>query len=232
MTVLALFVVALTTPALAADLPDGFVHLSDAAPTIRQEILYAGSDNFLGRPANGYRQPVCILTQKAAEALSSVQTELAKEQKSLIVFDCYRPRRAVDDFVAWVKQGGAIDRKWSPKTLRADLIRQGYIGSRSAHSRGSTVDLAIVDLGPNRQTTDVACGHAAMGMRDFGSGFDCFDPVSRVGAKNIGEAASNNRRQLIDLMAKAGFKSYAGEWWHFTLRGEPFPNKRFDFLVE
>lgn len=219
-------------PALAVELPAGFVRLAEVAPAIRQEILYAGADNFLGRPAKGYEQPVCILTDKAAKALAGVQAELAKEQKSLIVFDCYRPRQAVADFVAWVKQGGAIDKKWSPKTARADLIRQGYIGARSAHSRGSTVDLAIVGLSPGAPTPAPACGHAAAAMLDFGAGYDCFDPISRVAFAGLEPQASRNRLLLIDLMNKAGFKSYAGEWWHFTLRDEPYPARRFDFPVQ
>lgn len=221
-----------SVPAFAANLPAGFVRLTDAAPTIQQEMLYAGPNNFLGRPVKGYLQPTCILTGKAADALAGIQAKLAKERKSLVVFDCYRPRRAVEDFVAWVKQGGAIDRKWSPTTPRADLIRKGYIGSRSAHSRGSTVDLAIIDLSPTAPSPAPACGHAAAAMLDFGAGFDCFDPISRVGYAGLDPQANRNRLLLIDLMGKAGFKSYAGEWWHFTLRREPYPKQSFDFPVE
>lgn len=222
----------LALPAHAADLPSGFVRLSDIAPSIRQEILYAGSNNFLGRPANGYLKPECILTAKAAAALNKVQAELALKKKSLIVFDCYRPRRAVDDFVAWVKQGGAVDKKWSPKTPRADLISQGYIGPRSAHSRGSTVDLAILDLTLKGGRPAPACGHGLPSMMNFGAGFDCFDPASRVAHPKLDPDASANRKRLIELMARAGFKSYSGEWWHFTLRAEPHPKRRFDFPVE
>lgn len=222
----------LTSPSLAADLPSGFVRLADVVPTIQQDMLYAGSNNFLGRPAAGYLKPTCILTKKAADALTTVQTELAKENKALLVFDCYRPRRAVDDFVSWVKQGGAIDKKWSPKTARSDLIREGYIGSRSAHSRGSTVDLAIIDLGLKNGRPDPVCGYGTMPMIDFGGGFDCFDPVSRTTYTKLNPVAEANRRELIARMKRAGFKSYSGEWWHFTLRDEPYPARRFDFLVE
>jgi D-alanyl-D-alanine dipeptidase len=216
----------------AADLPAGFVRLSEVAPSIRQEMLYAGSNNFLGRPAAGYNHPACILAGKAASALAAVQAELAKDRKSLIVFDCYRPRQAVADFVAWVKQGGAIDKRWSPKTPRADLIREGYVGAKSAHSRGSTVDLAIVDLSLGAPTPSPACGYAAADMLDFGSGYDCFDPTSRVHFAGLAPEARRNRLLLIDLMDRAGFKSYSGEWWHFTLRQEPYPTRRFDFPVE
>lgn len=219
-------------PAMAADLPTGLVRLIDIAPNIRQDILYAGSANFLGRPVAGYAKPACILTAKAANALKAVQATLEKEQKSLIVFDCYRPRRAVADFVSWVKQGGATDKKWSPKVPRMDLIKRGYIGARSAHSRGSTVDLAIVDVSSDATTPTASCGHAANAMLDFGGGFDCFDPLSNVGYAPLTPAAAQNRMKLIDLMKNVGFKSYSGEWWHFTLRDEPYPNRRFDFSVE
>lgn len=231
---LAAFVLALaafTLPASAGDLPEGFVRLSDLAPAIRQDMRYAGSENFLGRPANGYEAGTCILTSPAAKALAKAQADLEKDGLSLVVFDCYRPSRAVADFVAWVRQGGVIDKRWSPKTTRADLIKQGYVGSRSAHARGSTVDVAIVSARPDASTTTPDCGANAYAMLDFGSGFDCFDPVSRVASTSISPAAGQNRAKLIGLMSKAGFRSYAGEWWHFTLRDEPFPKKSFDFSV-
>lgn len=212
-----------------AALPAGFVHLSAIDPTIRQDIAYAGDDNFLGRPAAGYEGAACILTRQAATALSSVQRMLAAEGLSLVVHDCYRPARAVADFVAWVGEGGSADPKWHPATPRGRLIAEGYIGRRSAHSRGSTVDVSIAAAGDGTQAP--ACGHAARGSLDFGTGFDCFDPASRTESRAVAAAAHENRRRLVEAMAAAGFRNYPAEWWHFTLRDEPFPRRSFDFPV-
>lgn len=220
---------AFPSPALAADLPPHFVRLADVAPTIRQDMRYAGAENFLGRPAKGYDVPACILTDVAAKALAKAQTVLEKVGLSLVMFDCYRPRSAVADFVAWTRAGGEIAPQWSPKTPRNQLIAKGYIATRSAHSRGSTVDLAIVSNG--KTTTPPACGATAAGMLDFGSGFDCFDPVSNTGHRPLSPEAIANRARLQDVMTTAGFRNYAGEWWHFTLRREPYPKRSFDFPV-
>ena len=128
------------------------MRLADVDPTIRQDMRYAGAANFLGRPAKGYDAPACILTKQAADALSKVQKTLASQNLTLIVFDCYRPARAVKDFVGWVRQGKSKDPLWHPNVRRSDLIKQGYIASRSGHSRGSTVDLAIAPTDGRRAT--------------------------------------------------------------------------------
>lgn len=216
--------------AFAADLPDGFVRLAEVDPTIRQNIRYAGSDNFLGRPAKGYEAPTCILTRPAAEALAKVQASVADDGLTLVVFDCYRPASAVDDFVAWTKAPGSPDPRWYPNVKRTELIAEGYIGEKSSHSRGSTVDLAIAPfIGP--AAPDPACGAAGTGMLDFGTGFDCFDVTSETAHRPLSFAATVNRKRLVEEMAAAGFANYRGEWWHFTLKAEPFKNERFDFPV-
>ncbi len=217
-------------PALAADLPAGFVRLRDVDPSIRQDMRYAGSMNFLGRPAAGYEAPECILTEQAAQALSEVQQAATQRGVTLVVFDCYRPVRAVEDFVRWVKEGGPPEPRWHPKIKRSQLIAKGYIGAKSNHSRGSTVDLALAPLqGP--AATDDACGSQGTNTLEFGGGFDCFDEKSRTAAPGISTAAAINRKQLVAWMKEGGFRNYAGEWWHFTLRDEPF-EKRFDFPVD
>lgn len=215
--------------AFAAELPAGFVRLADIDPTIRQDMRYAGAANFLGRPAKGYDAPVCILTRPAAEALSKVQKTLAGEDLTLVVFDCYRPDRAVKDFAAWVRQSKTKDPLWHPNIRRSDLIRQGYIASRSGHSRGSTVDLAIAPAKP--PTTDPDCGAQDAGTLDFGTGFDCLDPRSRTAYAPLSPDAAANRKLLVDAMSAAGFRNYKNEWWHFTLVKEPFPKQRFDFPI-
>jgi len=225
-----IFLLFLPLPALASDLPAGFVRLTDIDPTIRQDMRYAGSANFLGRPAKGYGAPVCILTRQAADALSKVQKTLAAQNLTLIVFDCYRPDRAVKDFAAWVGRSAAKNPRWYPNVRRKDLIRQGYIAGRSGHSRGSTVDLAIASNSSSGSATP-ACGAQNARTLDFGTGFDCLDPKSRTAYSPLSAEAVKNRKLLVDAMSAQGFRNYSKEWWHFTLNGEPFPKRYFDFLV-
>jgi D-alanyl-D-alanine dipeptidase len=219
-----------STAAGAADLPAGFVRLADVDPSIRQDMRYAGVANFLGRAAAGYDAPVCILTKQAAEALSKVQKTLVAENLTLVVFDCYRPVSAVEDFAGWVKQGKSKDPLWHPNVRRSDLIRQGYIASRSGHSRGSTVDLAIAPIAP-AASSNPACGAQNAGTLDFGTGFDCLDPTSATAESPLSSGAAANRKRLVEAMSAAGFRNYKNEWWHFTLNSEPYPKQRFDFPV-
>ncbi|MDX8534862.1 M15 family metallopeptidase [Mesorhizobium sp. VK25A] len=222
--------IAISSPTLADPLPAGFVRLADIDPTIRQDIRYAGDENFLHRKVDGYDAPVCILTAPAAEALSGVQKAMAAKGLTLVVFDCYRPARAVADMVRWTGEGGPSDRQWYPTVERGDLIAKGYIGELSSHSRGSTVDLAIADPG-KQSTIHPACGAPDGGTLDFGAGFDCFDPMSETAHRPLPAEAAANRKMLLAAMRAAGFRNYAREWWHFTLAKEPFPKQRFDFPI-
>ena len=193
----------LPLPAHAADLPPGFVRLADIDPTIRQDIRYAGSANFLGRPAKGYEAAACILTEPAAKALASAQKKLAAEGLTLVVFDCYRPIRAVDDFVAWTGQGGPPDPRWYPKVRRGDLIAEGYIGQRSSHSRGSTVDVALALADADAAAApDPDCGAEKAATLDFGTGFDCFDLRSYTAHSPLPPAAVANRNRLLATCSK------------------------------
>jgi D-alanyl-D-alanine dipeptidase len=226
---LALTFIATAVPAIAGDLPEGFVRLSDVDATIRQDMRYAGSLNFLGRPAKGYEAAACILTEEAASALKRVQSSLAGDNLTLVVFDCYRPQSAVDDFMAWVGSGKGTDARWHPDVSRERLRAEGYIAGRSGHSRGSTVDLAIAPLdtlGPPNPT----CGTTGVETLDFGTGYDCFDTKSETASKAVSSYARENRRLLVDSMRAEGFVNYSREWWHFTLADEP-QKKRFDFPV-
>lgn len=216
--------------AYAAPLPAGFVRLADIDPTIRQDIRYAGLENFLHRKADGYDAPVCILTAQAAKALSRVQKAMTQKGLTLVVFDCYRPARAVTDMGEWTRQGGPPDPQWYPTVKRGDLIAEGYVGELSGHSRGSTVDLAIADAG-KKSIVHPTCGAPDGAMLDFGTGFDCFDPTSETASTLIGVEAASNRKILLAAMRAAGFRNYAREWWHFTLAKEPYPKQRFDFPV-
>jgi D-alanyl-D-alanine dipeptidase len=231
-------------PAAGTKLPKGFVYLADIDPGIRQDIRYAGLHNFVGRPVEGYLANECVLTEKAAHALSQVQAELAAKKLSLIVWDCYRPARAVSEFIAWSKTSRDIRMKaeFFPNTNKAQLFALGYLSSRSAHSRGSTVDLGIVpaDLpalsaydptASLKPCTAAKAGRFEDGTIDLGTGYDCLDPLAITASPHITAEAMSNRKLLQELMRRFGFKPYSREWWHFELADEPFPQQRFDFPV-
>jgi D-alanyl-D-alanine dipeptidase len=236
--------IAPSAPAWAASaLPKGFVYLRNVDPTIVQDIRYAGSHNFVGRPIKGYPAAECILSASAAQALATVQKMLADKKLSLIVWDCYRPARAVDDFWQWSRDPARSEMKaeFYPRTDKGKLFALGYIARRSAHSRGSTVDLGIVpaDLSsvpqPNPAQQLKACT-AATGERfedgtiDLGTGYDCLDVLANTSNSDVDATAQRNRRMLKSAMQGAGFRPYAREWWHFQLNNEPF-DRAFDFEV-
>ncbi len=238
---LALFLAA--GAASAEDVPDGFVWLGDVAPTIAQDIRYYGPHNFLGRPVAGYAAPECILTREAAEALLAIQSELALSRLSLKVYDCYRPQAAVDDFIVWaaVPEDQATRAEFYPRVRKSRLFKDGYIAEQSGHTRGSTVDLTLVRTPPRRQETYTRgdrlrdCTAKARfrdNSLDMGTGYDCFDPLSHTFNGRVKGKQRANRLRLRAPMIAAGFKGLKEEWWHFTLRDEPFPDTFFDFPVE
>ena len=234
-------------PALAvagSALPKGFVYLRDIDPTIVQDIRYAGSHNFVGRPIRGYLAAECILSEPAAKALKAVQRKLAGKKLSLVVWDCYRPKRAVDDFLQWSKDPTHSEMKaeFYPHADKEKLFALGYLAKRSAHSRGSTVDLGIVPTAfssappPDPSQSLKACT-SPKGERfedatiDFGTGYDCLDVLANTSNARAGGTALRNRQTLKFYMQGAGFRPYAREWWHFELINEPFHRGEFDFEV-
>lgn len=234
---------ALLNRANASDLPAGFVYLQEVDPSIVQELRYPGYHNFIGRPVQGYEKAkACILTQEAAQALKQVQAELKKKSLSLKVYDCYRPQRAVNDFIHWSKQPQEQQMKgeFYPRVNKAEVFQLGYVAAKSGHSRGSTMDLTIVPLPlPEQEIYHpgqklVPC-YAPSYLRfhdnsiDMGSGYDCMDEVAHVDYQALGPVAHYNRLLLNDVMVKHGFQPYAKEWWHFTLKNEPYPQTYFDF---
>jgi zinc D-Ala-D-Ala dipeptidase len=234
----------LPAPALAGPaLSKGFVFLRDIDPTIVQDIRYAGSHNFVGRPISGYIAAECILSQPAANALATVQRMLAEKKLSLIIWDCYRPKRAVDDFLQWSKDPAHSEMKaeFYPRTDKENLFALGYLAKRSAHSRGSTVDVGIVPTGfssapPNLSQRLKACTSPKGerfedGTIDFGTGFDCLDVLASTSNARAGGTALRNRQTLRSYMQRAGFRPYAREWWHFELINQPFHRGGFDFEV-
>lgn len=205
----------------APTLPDGFVYLEDVIPSIRLEIRYCSDNNFTGRQVDGYLKPRAILTRKAATALKGVQDELLPFGLGLKIFDAYRPQRAVDNFVRWAADLNDTKAKtqYYPEVAKPDLFKEGYIADKSSHSRGSTVDLTIIELSSGVEL-------------DMGSPFDFFGPISWPASTLVPAPELAHRLLLRTLMMKHGFNPYAQEWWHFTLAGEPHPDTYFDFPVQ
>ncbi|GAA2097909.1 M15 family metallopeptidase [Streptomyces albiaxialis] len=224
--------------------PKEFVALSDADPTILQEIRYFTPHNFVGEPVDGYRQPMCLVTKDTAKALHRAQKSFLKRGYTLKVYDCYRPQRAVDHFVRWAKdlQDERMKAEFYPRVEKNRLFEDGYIAEKSGHSRGSTVDLTIVKLPaqptrpyvPGEPLTDCAAPKSERfpdNSVDTGTGFDCFDTLSHTEDPRIQGEQRANRHLLKTTLDKAGFKNLPEEWWHYTLKKETFPDTYFDFPV-
>ncbi|MEV0947102.1 M15 family metallopeptidase [Rhodococcus sp. NPDC049939] len=225
--------------------PADFVSLRDVDPTILQEIRYYTPHNFTGAPIDGYWAPMCILTREAAEALKRAQREFLEQGYSLKVYDCYRPQRAVDNFVAWAKDlsDQRMKAEFYPRVDKANLFRDGYIDERSGHSRGSTADLTLVKLPakptrpyvPGEPLTDCAAPREERfpdNSIDMGTGFDCFDTLAHTLDPRIQGEQLKNRLLLKDGLEKQGFVNLPYEWWHFTYQPEPYPDTYFDFPID
>ena len=210
--------------AMAEHLPEGFVYVDEYLPDVMVELRYHTHDNFVGRPIDGYLSSRCILTREAAESLGGVQADLKRFGLGLKIFDAYRPQRAVNHFVRWAKDGKDTKMKaeYYPDVDKKDLFRKGYIAEKSSHSRGSAVDVTIV-------SADAEDNYKAL---DMGSGFDFFSPKSWPTNSAVEPAQRAHRMLLQSLMVKNGFLPYPEEWWHFTLKHEPFPETYFDFPIE
>ncbi len=205
--------------ALAQDMPAPFVDAAAIVPGLIVDMRYAGAHNFVGRPIDGYEAPRCLLTQAAAAALADVARDLAGRGLVLKVFDCYRPARAVANFVRWARDLDDVAGKaeFYPDVDKWTLFRDGYIAAHSGHSRGSTVDLTLAQAGGREF--------------DMGTPFDFFSPRSWPASSSVGLEARANRALLAASMRRRGFRPYDKEWWHFTLSREPFPETYFDFPV-
>ena len=218
---LSLLITVSFTVAQEPKLPENFVYVKDIIPDIALEIRYCGSNNFIGRPVDSYRNSLAILTKPAAKALAQVQEELKKQGYRLKIFDAYRPQSAVNQFVKWAKDEADTLNKanFYPEIDKRNLFTLGYIASRSGHSRGSTVDLTIIDAETGEEL-------------DMGSPYDFFGSISSHNSDEISKEQKENRRMLKHIMIKNGFRPYPEEWWHYTLRKEPYPDTYFDFPVE
>ncbi|QHI99993.1 peptidase M15 [Xylophilus rhododendri] len=220
-----------------------FVDLAKFDPGLLIDARYAGHDNFLGRPAAGYDAPICLLTLRAALALSTANRLAARLGLGLKVFDGYRPQRAVDDFLQWAAdpEDPRTRAMYHPTLQKHELVPLGYISARSGHSRGSSVDLTLVRLIEQGQPVPADPGALTVmladedflpnGELDMGSPFDFFGADSRMDKPEIDPQFMRRRRLLRSLMQAAGFQGIAQEWWHFGLVDEPFPQTYFDFPI-
>jgi len=202
-------------------LPEGFIYLKEKIPDIKLDMRYAGSNNFIGKPVNAYQKPVAILTEAAATALQKAQKDLMAEGYCFKIFDAYRPQTAVNHFIEWARipADTLTKQKFYPNVAKKDLFQLGYIATKSGHSRGSTVDLTIINIQTGEEL-------------DMGSGYDFFGDISHHSTNKITKEQRANRSLLKRIMIKNGFRPYPEEWWHYTLRNEPYPETYFDFPVQ
>ncbi len=205
--------------------PD-LVDVTALEPSIRTDIKYAGSDNFVGAPVDGYEAATCLLARPAAEALAAVQRSLVADGLGLLVYDCYRPQRAVDHFVRWARDTADLRTKAAhyPNVDKSRLFEEGYIAERSGHSRASTVDLTLARLPAGDAPSEAE-------PLDMGTPYDFFDPRSHTESPEVTGSQLANRLRLRDAMEAGGFRNYEKEWWHYTLRDEPWPETYFDVVV-
>ncbi len=200
--------------------PSGFVLLADYVPHAVQEIRYYSTYNFIGDRIDGYEEPCALLTREAARALKSASNEMIVQGYRLKVFDAYRPVAAVKHFILWGIEDQDVRMKpyFYPDLEKQELFAKGYIAKRSSHSRGSTVDLTLVDMR--------TCKEA-----DMGGPFDLFSEVSHPDYRGITDEQAENRMRLQQVMVRNGFLPLDCEWWHFTLGNEPYPDTYFEFPV-
>ena len=225
----------------------GFVYLHEVDPTVLVSMRYCTHENFLGRPVKGYNEPVVIMTRQAAEALKKVQADVKKDGYSVVVYDTYRPQQAVNDFVQWGKDVNDQQKKSSyyPRVTKADVFELGYVAYKSGHSRGSTVDLTLIKDGDELHAVqEKECvlldGHTIKWLDDgtifMGSSFDLFDLASHTDTDLIKQEYKDRRMYLKSVMSKHGFVNLPDEWWHYTLKDEPYPARKdssyFDFVIE
>jgi D-alanyl-D-alanine dipeptidase len=199
---------------------DQFVFVDEYVPGIYWDAKYATWDNFTGKPVDGYVANRIVGTKPLCAALERAREAAAPLGFGLLLWDGYRPQRAVDAFLRWSKQreDGRTKRRHYPNIDRAEMVEKGYVAAKSGHSRGSTVDLTLY--------------HLASGERaSMGGDHDLMDAISHHGARWITQVEARNRRYLRTIMETSGFCSYDCEWWHYTLEDEPFPDTYFDFPI-
>jgi len=245
--VILIFLTVTPDPLLAKKIstPKNFVDVITIIPSIVLDIRYYTPHNFVGEKIDGYNAPKCLLTNQAAQALAKVQELLLRQSLSLKVYDCYRPQRAVNHFVRWSKDPDDIKTKkeFYPTVDKRKLFKDGYLATRSSHSRGSTLDLTIVPV-PTPPQADYTPGQTLFecylpadqrfkdNSIDMGTGFDCLHDLSHFNHPKLDAVVHQNRQLLKTFMEKYGFENYDKEWWHYSFKNEPYPNTYFDFIIE
>ena len=201
-------------------LPPGFVYINDIDESIKIDLRYSTTNNFTGHIIEGYKSNMAIISYDDAKFLVQVQNDLKKKNLSLKIFDAYRPQMSVNYFIKWSNNlADTINKSlYYPKIKKPQLFPMGYIAERSGHSRGSTVDLTIIDNKTNKEL-------------DMGTLYDFFGPESSTDFSNITDNQMSNRLLLLKVMTKNGFKNYPMEWWHYTLVPEPF-DSYFNFVID
>lgn len=198
----------------------GFVNVGDVVPGVMLEIRYYSTYNFVGERIRGYEAPLALLTKEAAEALKKVSAALEEQGYGILIYDAYRPKQAVEHFVEWAKDLDATKMKsyFYPDVNKQDLFSLGYISSKSRHSSGSTVDLTLYELATGLEV-------------DMGGSFDFFGEISHPEYGNLTDEQKENRELLRQVMTENGFQGINTEWWHYTLKEEPYPGMVFDFVI-
>ncbi|MDR1649854.1 MAG: M15 family metallopeptidase [Synergistaceae bacterium] len=202
-------------------LPDGFVYIDEIIEDCIVDAKYWGTDNFTGRRIDGYESPLAIMTREAAECCVRAAEILRGQGYCMKIYDAYRPQRAVDDFIRWAADPDDIRRKpiHYPHVDKKDLFALGYLAEKSSHSRGSAVDLTLVNMATCQEL-------------DMGSVFDFMDPRSHIDARPLSDWKQGISRIILsEAMTDSGFETYEYEWWHFFLKEEPYPETYFDFPV-
>ncbi|EHQ89112.1 D-Ala-D-Ala dipeptidase VanX [Desulfosporosinus youngiae] len=197
-----------------------FVFVDEFVSGIRWDAKYATWDNFTGKPVDGYAANRIVGTRALCLSLEKARENAASFGFGLLLWDGYRPQSAVDCFLRWSKQpeDGRTKLKHYPNIDRSEIVAKGYVAAKSGHTRGSAIDLTLYYLADGT-------------LVPMGGGFDLMDSVSHHGAKGITQAEGRNRQYLCSIMEASGFVAYACEWWHYTLKHEPYPNTYFDFLI-
>ena len=215
-----LFVFGLTAAASEVSFDkSNFVPVSTIIDDAAYDIRYYSSNNFTGNRINGYNAPVAYMTKEGLVALSKAAENLRKQGYRLLIWDTYRPQKAVDNFVEWINNpNDKGDKTFYPHIKKSDLVKGGYIATKSSHTRGSTIDLTLIKKDGS--------------YVDMGGTFDLFSEISHPDYNKLTREQKKNRKLLHDAMIKAGFEGIDSEWWHFTLKNEPYPDTYFDFDID
>lgn len=225
------------------ELPSGFAFLTDVDPTIVESPRYSTKENFLGKVVLGYTSNRIVCTKEAAEKLKLVHNDLKKQGYKLVVYDGYRPQRAVNEFMRWSKDGfdQVAKAHYYPTIDKKDVFKLGYVAEKSGHSRGSTLDLTIIKdtktlkpikYGKHKLLNGSKIPFLDDNTVDMGASFDLFHKASHHDSKLVSAKYLQRRNLLRNAMKAHGFKDYQEEWWHYTLENEPYPDTYFDFVTE